>query len=173
MYSIRCERCRARAQAALGAEKGWRERGERRGRDGRREGPALFSSERVQKEGSSRCAARTRGERSGKEMRKSVINWRWDYSRRALRRQAVRRTTWKVLPDTFRAPPRGLFSLSVGYVATPTTWRAAGPRLGSSTALREPRRWIANWTNVRILLNSLANYKIFRHLSDLSRFSVS
>lgn len=48
-------------------------------------------------------APRTRGERSGKEMRKSVINWRWDYSRRALRRQAARRTTWKVLPDTFRS----------------------------------------------------------------------
>lgn len=48
---------RSRAQAALSKRRkgDGSERGERR--DGRREGPALFSSERVQKEGSGRCAA--------------------------------------------------------------------------------------------------------------------
>lgn len=48
---------RSRAQAALSERRkgDGSERGERR--DGRREGPALFSSERVQKEGSGRCAA--------------------------------------------------------------------------------------------------------------------
>lgn len=82
MYSIRYESGAALAQAVLGAEKGRREMkvsgassedgvGERRARS------LLVGEVRVQKEGSGRCAApRTRGERSGKEMRKSVINWR-------------------------------------------------------------------------------------------------
>lgn len=109
MYSIKCERCRARAKAAVGAEKGrwvrwvvrWlTEKG-------------LLSRRRGHKRKGPVGAPRTRGKRSGKEMRKSVINWRWDYSRRALRRQAARRTTWKVLPDTFCAPPSNCSPLSI------------------------------------------------------------
>jgi len=100
MYSIRCERCRAQAEK--------RRCRARWARSVNEEGPPLSlslspSRRRGYKRKGPVGAPRTRGERSGKEMRKSVINWRWDYSRRALRRQAARRTTWKVLPDTFRS----------------------------------------------------------------------
>lgn len=45
-------------------------------------------------------------ERGKVEMRKSVINWRWDYSRRALRRQAAASALksiapWHLLPSGF------------------------------------------------------------------------
>lgn len=121
MYSIRCERCRAQA-----------EKGRCRARWARsvnEEGHPLSlflspSRRRGYKRKGPVGAPRTRGERSGKEMRKSVINWRWDYSRRALRRQAARRTTWKVLPDTFR-------SLSPSHTRTHThhahTYRSFPP----------------------------------------------
>jgi len=73
MYSIRCERCRARAKAAVGAEKGRWAREVSGAVDG--EGLAL-SSERAQKEGSGRCAAdagRKVRERNEKECNKLAV----------------------------------------------------------------------------------------------------
>lgn len=171
MYSIRCERCRALARRRL-SRSGERATGAREvsgAMDGEK-GP-LSSRRRGYKRKGPVGAPRTRGERSGKEMRKSVINWRWDYSRRALRRQAARRTTWKVLPDTFRAPPpRPLLSLSflADYVAPyyPARW---APVYGLAV-LRPCERadTKANRAKVWALLNSLSgSHRVtFRHLPN-------
>lgn len=154
MYSIRCKRYRASGSWRKG------DGSELSGATDGEKGP-LSSRRRGYKRKGPVGAPRTRGERSGKEMRKSVINWRWDYSRRALRRQAARRTTWKVLPDTFRAPPVGPSSLSAGYIVLYLArWAPATRRAPAWVFYGPASSRVANLVKERILLNLLARHTI-------------
>lgn len=169
----------ALAQTAHGAARGRREsRGERR--DGRGEGPTLFSSERVQKEGSGRCAAD-----AGRKVRKRNEK---ECNKLAVRLFSTCIKTSSGATDDLESIARHFPRPSTGALAPPplspreprrphylTRPGPHGPRgsqgpdraLGSSTALRAREQRTANRANVRIPSNWLAvSYHVtFQHFA--------